>query len=133
MTDNNKKIKAYVIFRSLCQNKSEFDSFLLNLEQRFRYIGKCKSTTSVITGDFNTRSLSWWSENINTWNKRKGAKLYSLTSSKGFSRLTFELTNIQRNSSSWNDLDWSTKCFSKLCSPCIFTSKLSSTNCTYWL
>ena len=131
MTGNNKKIKVYVIYRSLSQNNSEFDSLLLHLEQRFRGISKCKSTAPVITGDFNTRSLSWWSGDINTWNKRKGAKLYS--NSNEFSPLTFEPTNIQRNSSSWIDLDWSTKCFSKLCSRCIFTSKLSSTNFTYWL
>ena len=61
MTGNNKKIKVYVIYRSLSQNNSEFDSLLLHIEQRFRGISKCKSTAPGITGDFNKRSLSWWS------------------------------------------------------------------------
>ena len=77
-----------VIYRSPSQNNSEFDSFLSNLEQLLRDISTCNPTVSVITGDFNARSSSWWSEDINT---SEGTKLYSLTSSNGFSQLMNQL------------------------------------------
>ena len=62
-------------------------------------ISKCKPTVSVITDDY--RSLSWWSEDINN---SEETKLYSLTSSNGFSQLINEPTHIQTNSSSCIDL-----------------------------
>ena len=64
-------------------------------------MSKCKPTVSVIKSDFNARSLSWWSEDINT---SEGTKLYSPTSSNGFSQLIKEPTHIQTNSSSCIDL-----------------------------
>ena len=92
MTDNNKKIILPVIYRSPSQNNPEFDSFLSNLEQLLRDISKCKPTVSVITGDFNARSSSWWSEDINT---SEGTKLYLLTSSNKFLQLINEPTHIR--------------------------------------
>ena len=101
MSDNNKKIIVSVIYRSPSQNNSELDSFLSNLEQLSRDISKCKLTVSLITGDLNARSSSWWSEDINT---SEGTKLYLLTSSNGFSQLINEPTHIQTNSSPCIDL-----------------------------
>ena len=99
MTENNKKIVS-VIYHSPSQKNSEFDLFLSNLEYLLRDIGKCKPTVSVIASDFNARSSSWWSEDINT---SEVTKLYLLTSSKGFSQLINEPTHIQTNSSSCID------------------------------
>ena len=96
MTDNNRKIIVSVIYRSPSQSNSEFDSFLSSLEQLLRDISKCKPTVSVTAGDFKARSSSWWSEDINT---SEGTKLYSLTSSNGFSQLINEATHIQTNGS----------------------------------
>ena len=101
MTGNNKNIIASVIYPSPSQNNSELDSLLSNLEQLLRYISKCKPTVSVITGDFNGTSSSWWSEDINT---SEGTKLYSLTSSNGLLQLINESTHIETNSSSCIDL-----------------------------
>ena len=101
ITDNNKKITVSVIYRSPSQNNSEFNSFLSNPEQLLRDISDSKPTVSVITGHFNGRSLSWWSEDINTSER---TKLYSLTSSNRFSQLINEATHIQTNSSSCVDL-----------------------------
>ena len=64
-------------------------------------MSKCKPTVPVITGDFNARSSSWWSEDTNT---SEETKLYSLTYLNGFSQLINELTHIQINSSSCIDL-----------------------------
>ena len=64
-------------------------------------INNCKPSLSVITGDFNWRCSSWWPDDINT---KEGLKLFSLTSSNGFSQLIKEPTHIQENSSSSIDL-----------------------------
>ena len=65
-------------------------------------ISKCKPTVSVITGDFNTMSSSWWSEDVSTSEGR--TKLYSLTSSNGFLQLITEPAHIKTNRSSCIDL-----------------------------
>ena len=78
VTDNNKKIIVSVIYHSPSQNNSEFDSIVSNL----RDISKYKLTVSVIAGHLKARSSSWWSEDINT---SEGTKLYTFTSSNGFS------------------------------------------------
>ena len=96
MIDNNKKIIVSVIYRSPSQNNHEFNSFLSSFEQLLSEISKCKPTVSIITGDFNARSSSWWSNDTNTL---AGTNLYSLTSSNNFSQLINEPTHIQRNSS----------------------------------
>ena len=87
MNDNNKNIIVSVIYRSPSQNNREFDSFLLNFEQLLSDISTRKPTVSIITGDFNARSSSWWSDDINTL---EGTNLYLLTSSNGFSQLINE-------------------------------------------
>ena len=99
MTDNNEKIVS-VIYHSPSQKNSEFDLFLSNLEYLLRDISKCKPIASVIASDFNARSTSWWSEDINT---SEVTKLYSLTSAKGFLQIINEPTHIQTNSSSCID------------------------------
>ena len=101
MNDNNKKMIVSVIYRSPSQNNREFDSFLLNFEQLLSDISTRKPTVSIITGDFNARSSSWWSDDINT---SEGTNLYSLTSSNGFFQLINEPTHVQSNSSSCIDL-----------------------------
>ena len=101
MIDNNKKIIVSVIYRSPSQNNREFNSFLSSFEQLLSEISKRKPTVSIITGDFNARSSSCWSNDTNTL---AGTNLYSLTSSNNFSQLINEPTHIQRNSSSYIDL-----------------------------
>ena len=90
-----------VIYRSPSQNNRELDSFLLNFEQLLSDISTRKPTMPIITGDFNARSSSWWSDDINTL---EGTNLYSLTSSNGFFQLINEPTHVQSNSSSCIDL-----------------------------
>ena len=64
-------------------------------------INNRKPSLSVITGDFNSRCSSWWSNDINT---REGLKLFSLTSSNGFNQIIDEPTHIQAKSTSSIDL-----------------------------
>ena len=101
MTYNNKKVIVSVIYRSPSQNNSEFDLFLSNFKKLFSNINERKPFLSVITGDFNERSSSWWSNDIDT---TEGSKLFSITSSNGFPQLINESTHIQTSSSSCIDL-----------------------------
>ena len=101
MTCNNKKVIVSVIYHSPSQNNCEFDLFLSNFGKLLSDISKREPSLSVITGDFNAGSSSWWPEDINS---TVGSKLFSLTSSNGFPRLINELTHIQTSSSSCIDL-----------------------------
>ena len=101
MNYNNKRVIVSVIYRSPSQNNSEFDSFLRSVERLLSDIKKIKPFLSVITGDFNARTLCWWSEDINT---SEGMKLLSLTSANGVSQLINEPTHLQTSNSSCIDL-----------------------------
>ena len=68
---------------SQSQNSNQFELFSFNLENLLSDINKRKSSLSVVTGDFNARSSSWWCNEINTI---EGSHLYSLMSSNGFSQ-----------------------------------------------
>ena len=101
MNYNNKKVIISVIYRFPSQSADEFESFLLNFEQLLDDVSQCRPSLSVITGDFNARSVSWWSNDINT---TEGLKLSSMSSSVGFTQLINEPTHIQSSSSSCIDL-----------------------------
>ena len=106
MTYHNKKVIASVIYRSPSQSINEFDSFLSNLEKLVSDINNRKPALSIITGDFNARSQSWWSNDINT---TEGSKMLALSPSNGFSQLIDEPTHIKTNSTSCIDLIFSDK------------------------
>ena len=101
MDYNNKKVIVSVIYRSPSQNNDEFNLLLSNLERLLCDINKRKPYLSIITGDFNARSSTWWPKDTDT---PEGLKLFSLTSSNGFSQLINEPTHIQGKSSSCIDL-----------------------------
>ena len=101
MSNNNKKVMVSVIYHSPNQTKDEFEAFLSNFQMLLNDINNRNPSLSVITDDFNSRCSSWWSDDINT---KEGLKLFSLTSSNGFSQLINEPTPIQANSSSCIDL-----------------------------
>ena len=100
MTYNNKKVIVSVIYRSPSQNNSEFDLFLSNFEKFLSDINKRKPFLSVITGNVNARSSSWWSKDMDT---AEESKLISLTSTNGFPQLINEPTQIQTSSLSFID------------------------------
>ena len=89
-----------VIYRSPSQTNDEFDAFLSNLQLLLNDINYRKPSLSVVADDFNSRCSSWWSNDINT---TEGLKLFSLTSSNGFSQLIHDPAHIQANSSSCID------------------------------
>ena len=101
ISDIKVKYQSYDIYRSPNQNKNDFDLFLTNFEQLLGEINNHKPYLSIITGDFNARSSSWWSEDITN---TEGFNLFSLTSSNGFSQLINKPTHTQGSSSSCIDL-----------------------------
>ena len=101
MTYNNKKVIVSVIYCSPSQNNSEFDLFLSSFEKLLININKYKPFLSVITGEFNARSSSWWPKDIKTTD---GSKQFSLISSNGFPQLINKPTHTQTSSSSCIDL-----------------------------
>ena len=64
-------------------------------------ISSCKPDFSIILGDFNARSKSWWQNDINT---SEGTKIDALTSNHGLNQLISQPTHISANSSSCIDL-----------------------------
>ena len=64
-------------------------------------ISSCKPDFSIILGDFNARSKSWWQNDINT---SEGTKIDALTSYHGLHQLISQPTHILANSSSCIDL-----------------------------
>ena len=100
MAYNNKKVIVCVIYHSPSQNNSQFDLFLSNFEKLLSEINECKPFLSVITGDLNARSSSWWSKDIDT---TEGSKLPSLASSNVFPQSRNEPTHIQTSRSVCND------------------------------
>ena len=101
MSYKKTKVLVSVIYRSPSQSSNEFNLFLTHLENLFSDINNRKTFLSVVTGDFNARSSSWWPNDINT---SEGTNLFSLASSNGFSQLINEPTHIQTSSSSCLDL-----------------------------
>ena len=101
LNDQNKKIIISSLYRSSSQNSEEFESFLTNFEHLLTDVNALKPSVSVILGDFNTRSTSWWSNDIDSL---EGTKLFSLSTLNGFHQIISEPTHIQRNSSCYINL-----------------------------
>ena len=77
------KKKGYVpvMYRSPNQSSIEFESFLSGFQDTLSSVLFSKSQFTVILGDFNTRSSTWWSDNITNIN---GTLIDSLTKIHGF-------------------------------------------------
>ena len=126
MSYNKNKGIVSVIYHSPSQTNYGIGLFLSNLVKLFSDINKLKPSLSVVT-DFNARSSSWWSDDINT---TEATNLFSLTSSNGFSQLINEPTHIQTNSSSCIDLIFTDQpsLSNEFWSSFIITSELPSSN-----
>ena len=65
------------------------------------FIYSLKPDFTIILGDFNARSKSWWKDDIN---KIEGTKIDALTSYHGLHQLISQPTHILENSASCIDL-----------------------------
>ena len=98
---NNKKSYIAVLYWSPSQNSLEFDNFILSFEKLLCEINSFKPDFSIILGNFNARSNSWWIGDIEA---SEGSRINALTTSYGFQQLISEPTHILNNSSSCIDL-----------------------------
>ena len=96
------KLKGYitVLYRSPSQNSSEFDNFLSGFENVINLINSCKPDFTIILGNFNARSKSWWQYDVTS---SEGTKIDALTSYHGLHQLISPSTHILANSSSCID------------------------------
>ena len=101
VTFNNKKSYIAVLYRSPSQTNTVFNDFLSNFEKLLQEISVLNPDFSIIPGDFNARSKSWWKSDINTI---EGTKIDSVTTSYDLQQLITQPTHLLGNSSSFIDL-----------------------------
>ena len=90
-----------VVYRSPSQNNIEFKNFLSDFEELLSKTVSSNSLFTLILGDFNARSSSWWKEDRTT---TEGSQLEALTSLHNFYQLISEPTHILPNSNFCIDL-----------------------------
>ena len=98
---NNKECFLTSLYRSPSQSSDEFASFKQNLEDTLINIENEHPYTSILTGDFNGRCSSWWTEDTDN---QRGIEIESLTSFYGLHQSIDSPTHILPNSSSCIDL-----------------------------
>ena len=89
------------MYRSPSQSSIEFESFLSCFEDMLSSVLFSKSQFTVILGDFNARSSTWWSNDITNIND---TLIDSFTTTYGFKQLISDVTHILPQSTSCIDL-----------------------------
>ena len=69
-----------VIYQSPSQTTAEYDEFLSNLEKLLNFVKQLPPSFTIILGDFNARSKSWWPDDITS---PEGTEIDSLTTVHG--------------------------------------------------
>ena len=90
-----------VIYRSPRQSTAKFQEFLSSFEDILNTTASSSSLFTIILGDINARSSSWWKNDKTTV---EGAHLEALTSLHGFHQLISEPTHLLPTSTSCIDL-----------------------------
>ena len=93
----NKRGYVAVMYKSLRQNNTEFGNFFKNADNLPNIVNKSSSLFTVIPGDCNAKSTSWWVDNKTT---TVGTLLEALTTFHGFQQLIPLPTYILPNSNS---------------------------------
>ena len=90
-----------VVYRSPSQDSTEFENFLSDFDELLSKTASTNSLFTIILGDFNARSLSWWNKDKT---KMEGTHLEALTSLHNFHQLISEPTHLLPHSNSCIDL-----------------------------
>ena len=101
ITLQNQKGYVVVTYRSPSQSSTEFDEFLSNFDKLLNHIKQFRPSFTIILGDFNARSKSWWPEDVTS---HEGTHIESLTTMHGLQQLISDPTHLLPNSSSCIDL-----------------------------
>ena len=86
-----------VIYKSPSQSSSEFEEFLVKFDKLLKQVNMLNSSFTVILGDFNAGSRSWWSDDITS---NEGSHINSLRTTHGFHQIISDPTHLMPNSSS---------------------------------
>ena len=86
-----------VIYRSTSQSSNKFKEFLVNFDKLLKQVNMLKSSFTIIIGDFDGRSRSWWSDNITSY---EGSRIDSVTPTYEFHQLISDPTHLLFNSKS---------------------------------
>ena len=84
-----------VIYRSTSQSSNKFKEFLVNFDKLLKQVNMLKSSFTIIIGDFDGRSRSWWSDNITSY---EGSRIDSVTPTYEFHQLISDPTHLLFNS-----------------------------------
>ena len=86
-------LRSYIVSlcRSPSQSRDEYDHFIKKLEQLTVHLASFKPHLLLITGDFDAKSSSWWSGDVDNI---EGARLESITSFYGLHQIINEPTHI---------------------------------------
>ena len=85
--------RSYIVslYQSPSQSSDEYDHFIKTFEQPIVHLTSFKPYLLLITGDFNARSSSWWSGDIDNI---EGTQLESITSFYRLHQIINEPTQI---------------------------------------
>ena len=86
-----------VIYRSTSQSTNKFKEFLVNFDKSLKQVNMLKSSFTIIIGDFDGRSRSWWSDDITSY---EGSRIDSVTPTYEFHQLISDPTHLLFNSKS---------------------------------
>ena len=90
-----------VVYRSPSQDNAKFENFLSDFDEVLSKTASSSSLFTIILGDFNAKSLSWWKKDKTT---AEGTHLEALTSLHNFHQLISEPTHLLPQSNSCIDL-----------------------------
>ena len=76
VTLHNQKGYVVVTYQSPSQAITEFDEFLSNFDKLLNHIKQFRPSFTIILGDFNARSKSWWPDDVKS---HEGKQIESLT------------------------------------------------------
>ena len=100
-TLQNQKGYVVVTYRSPNQSSTEFDEFLSNFDKLLNHIKQFRPSFTIILGDFNAKSKSWWPEDVKS---HKGTHIESLITVHGLQQLISDPAHLLPNSTSCIDL-----------------------------
>ena len=87
--------KGYVIVIYSSQSTVEFNEFLSNFKNLLNFVKGLKPSFTIIMGDLNARSKSWWPDEITS---PEGTDINSLTTMRGLHQLISDPAHLLPNS-----------------------------------
>ena len=102
----NKRCLFVTLYHSPSKSHDCFQTFRKEFEKLLSSITKKRTDFTIIVGEFNARSTTWWSGDITT---TEGINIEALTSYHGSEQVINELTHILLSSASWIDLIFANK------------------------